>query len=343
MDSPNLTQLLIGHPFYAAAAARVDDVVRRTLDGEQQILPLCGPSRVGKTYATLPAQQQFPPQQEGARRTVPWLYIKMAQAPSLSSLPRAILKAAGMGAWASRHGGPEVLTGYAQDAVSRLGVRFLVIDEFHHYAEKGAKASALDAANAVKNFVDQTGLSCILPGLPSTMALLNRDEQLRARALAPHHFLPYVWAIENHRASFEAVLADILGHLETSGFAFSVPPDFALRVYTSSAGRIGMVVKLLNEACDLARANKLINTAIMRKAHGQAVRHETESANPFVGPVSDTDALASFIKLMHESGYTAEFLIQVAQAEGADPAFIDSLLKLTKMANTKKLQGRFGC
>jgi hypothetical protein len=59
--------------------------------------------------------------------------------------------------------------------------------------------------------------------------------------------------------------------------------------------------------------------------------------------VSDADALASFTKLMHESGYTLEFLIQMAQAEGADPAFIDSLLKSMKMANTKKLQGRFGC
>lgn len=343
MKSTNLTQLLIGHPFYVAASARVDDVVRRTLAGEQQILPLCGPSRVGKTYATLPAQQQFPPQQEGTRRIAPWMYIKIAQAPSLSSLPRSILKAAGMSAWASRRDGPEVLTGHAQDAVSRLGVKFLVIDEFHHYAEKGAKANALDAANAVKNFVDQTGLSCILPGLPSTMDLLNRDEQLRARALAPYHFLPYVWAIESHRLSFESVLADILGHLEESGFAFSVPPDFAVRVYTSSGGRIGMVVKLLNEACDLARASKLINAAVMRKAHGQAVRHETESANPFVGPVTDADALASFTKLMHESGYTPEFLVQMAQAEGADDAFIDRLLKSISKANTKKFRGRFGC
>lgn len=343
MDSPNLTNLKIDHPFYAASSARVNDVVRRTLAGEQQILPLCGPSRVGKTYATLPAEQQFPPQQEGAKRTVPWLYIKMSQAPSLSSLPRAILKAAGMGAWASRHGGPEVLTGYAQDAVSRLGVKFLVIDEFHHYAEKGAKASALDAANAVKNFVDQTGLSCILPGLPSTMALLNRDEQLRARALAPHHFLPYVWSIKDHRTQFENVLADILGHLESCGFTFSVPDDFAIRVYTSSSGRIGMVVKLLNEACDLARGSKVINLATMRKAHGQAVRHETDGANPFSGEVKEVDALASFSKLMHESGYTPEFLVQMARTEEADVDFVEYLLKSMTNANVKKLKGRFGC
>jgi len=343
MDAPNLNHLLIGHPFFAAASSRVDDVVRRTLAGEQLILPLCGPSRVGKTYATLPAQKVFPPRQEGARRSVPWLYIKMSQAPSLSSLPRTILKAAGMGAWASRHGGPEVLTGYAQDAIARLGVKFLVIDEFHHYAEKGAKASALDAANAVKNFVDQTGLSCILPGLPSTMSLLNRDEQLRARALAPHHFLPYVWAIKHHRSNFEEVLADILGHLEASGFAFDVPTDFSIRVYCSTAGRIGMVVKLLNEACDLARTGKRIDLAVMRKAHAQAVRHETESANPFIGNVSDADALASFIKLMHESGYSQEFLVQLVKAEGASDALVQRLYKDHVKAGVGKLLETFGC
>lgn len=343
MNTSNLNQLLIGHPAYAMAASRVDDIVRRTIAGEQQILPLCGPSRVGKTYATLPAQQQFPARQEGAKRTVPWLYIKMSQAPSLSSLPRAILKAAGMGAWASRHGGPEVLTGYAQDAVSRLGVRFLVIDEFHHYAEKGAKASALDAANAVKNFVDQSGLSCILPGLPSTMLLLNRDEQLRARALAPHHFLPYVWSIRSHRTNFENVLADILRYLECNGFVMSVPTDFMARVYTSSAGRIGVVVKLLNEACDIARAKKVIDVAVMRKAHGQAIRHETEGTNPFVGEISDAIAMASLLKLMYESGYTPEFLIQMARTEGADEALIERLLQAMTKAGLKKFRGRFGC
>ena len=343
MNSFNLNHSLISHAFFAQASSRVDDVVRRTLAGEQQILPLCGPSRVGKTYATLPAQERFPARQDGAKRTAPWLYIKMAQAPSLSSLPRAILKAAGMGAWASRHGGPEVLTGYAQDAVSRLGVRFLVIDEFHHYAEKGARTSALDAANAVKNFVDQTGVSCILPGLPSTMLLLNRDEQLRARALAPHHFLPYVWSIGGHRSNFENVLADILGYLEKNGFAFAVPTDFSIRVYISTGGRIGMVVKLLNEACDIARTTKLVDLAVMRKAHGQAVRHETEGANPFVGPVTDALALASFTHLMHESGYTPDFLAQMARTEGAGDALIERVLKVVSKANIKTFQGRFGC
>lgn len=343
MNTFNLNHLLIKHPLFQEAASRVDDVVRRTQAGEQLILPLCGPSRAGKTYATLPAQEQFPESKDGAKRTVPWLYIKMSQAPSLSSLPRAILKAAGMGAWASRHGGPEVLTGYAQDAVSRLGVRFLVIDEFHHYAEKGSKASALDAANAVKNFVDQSGLSCILPGLPSIMALLNRDEQLRARALAPHHFLPYAWPLDTHRADFEQVIADIVDYLESGGFHVETDSGLALRLYISTAGRIGMVVKLLNEACDIARDSRKISLAVMRKAHGRAVRHETESPNPFTGKVSDADADAAFNKIMYESGYSPEFLTKMTLAEGGSEAVANRFLKDSNKAGLKKLQETFGC
>lgn len=343
MSAPNLNKLLISHPLYAEAAARVDDIVQRTLAGEQQILPICGPSRVGKTYATLPAQQQFTESREGSKRTVAWLYVKISQAPSLSSLPRAILKAAGMGAWASNRSGPEVLTGQAQDAVRKLGVKFLVIDEAHHYAEKGSKASALDAANAVKNFVDQTGLSCILPGLPSLLGLLNRDEQLRARALASHHFLPYVWQIDDHRTKFEELLADILAYLERSGYSFSLSGDFAQRVYISTSGRIGMVVKLLNEACYIARESKRIDGTVLRKAHGQAVQHEAEGPNPFVGDVSDADALAAFTRLMHQSGYTPDLLSQVIRTEGGSDALAQRLMK-NKLANAaRKLSGQFGC
>ena len=346
MDSPslnNLTQLLISHPLYADAVARVDDTVRRTLAGEQQILPLCGPSRVGKTFATLPAQSRLPESREGTKHSMPWMYIKMSQAPSLSSLPREILKTAGMGAWASRRGGPEVLAQSARDAIKRLGVRILVIDEFHHYGEAGAKASALDAANAMKNFVDQTGVSCILPGLPSTMALLSRDEQLQARAQAEHHFLPYMWAIERHRAEFEEALASIVGYMEQAGFVFKMPADFALQVYVSTAGRIGMVVKLLNEACDLAREDRQIGPAVMRSAHGRAIRHETRSVNPFAAKVSDADAVAAYVKLMHDSGYSRAFMAQMIRLEGGEDAVADRILSSSRKDAAKQLQEQFAC
>ena len=292
MTTPNLRGLLFQHPSYVAASSRVDDVVRRTLEGEQIILPLCGPSRVGKTFATLPAQQKFPRRQEGSRRIVPWLYIKMSQAPSLSSLPRGILNAVGMSAWA-RKGNPEVLTGWARDAVHRTGVTFLVIDEFHHYAEAGAKASVRDAANAVKNFVDETGLSCIFTGLPTMTSLFEDDDQLDARAHAAYHFLPYIWIVKRQRQEFEEVLDSIVTHLRSAGFDVDLPDAFALRMYISSAGRIGLVVKLMNEACDLARKSMHIDPSILAKAHEQAMRGETDGPNPFRMVVSDADAVVS--------------------------------------------------
>jgi len=346
MNAPqntNLTKMLIQHPKYVETVGRVEDAVRRTLAGEQQILPICGPSRVGKTYATLPTQKRFAERREGSTRIMPWMYIKMSQAPSLSSLPREILKIAGLGAWASRRGGPEVLAQSARDAIQRLGVRVLVIDEFHHYAERGAKASALDAANAVKNFVDQTGISCILSGLPSIMSLLNRDEQIEARALAEHHFLPYMWEIDSHRKEFELVLESILDYLVEAGFVIDLKDDFALRTYISSAGRVGMIVKLMNEACDLARHTQRIDLAVMQQAHARAIRHETKGANPFAGSVTNADAMAAFVRLMQNSGYSSEFMAMAIRLEGGSDAIASRFAATQGKAAARRMQEQFAC
>ena len=342
MTTPNLQGLLLQHPSYVAASSRVDDVVRRTQDGQQIILPLCGPSRVGKTYATLPAQKRFPRRQEGARRIVPWLYIKMSQAPSLSSLPRGILNAVGMNAWA-RKGSPEVLTGLARDAVHRLGVIFLVIDEFHHYAEAGARASALDAANAVKNFVDETGLSCILTGLPTMRSLFEGDDQLEARAHAAHHFLPYIWILKGQRREFEAVLDSIVTHLRTAGFHIELPEAFVLRVYISTAGRIGLVVKLMNEACDLARRTMRINASVLSNAHAQALRSATDGLNPFRVSVSDADAVAAFTKVMSKSGYPLEFMAETVRQHGGSDEDAARFLKMEHDGAVKTARRKYGC
>ncbi len=342
MTTPNLQNLLFQHPSYVAASSRVDDVVRRTQGGEQIILPLCGPSRVGKTFATLPAQQRFPSRQEGSRRIVPWVYIKMSQAPSLSSLPRAILNAVGMRAWAQK-GSPEVLTGLARDAVHRLGVIYLVIDEFHHYAEAGARASALDAANAVKNFVDETGLSCIFTGLPTMRSLFEGDDQIEARAHAAHHFLPYIWILKRQRDEFEEVLESIVAHLRAVGFEINLPDGFVLRTYISTAGRIGLVVKLMNEACDLARNSMRIDPNVLSKAHSQALLSETDGLNPFRAQVSEPDAVAAFTKVMLKSGYSLDYMAKTVRQQGGSNDDAARFLKMEQQSATNKARKKFGC
>lgn len=344
MTTSNLNNLLIEHPLYVEAMERVSDIVRRAEAGEQLILPMCGPSRVGKNFAILPTQQRYAQTADpDGRRVMPWLYIKIAQTPSLSSLPRAILFATGVSAWANRRGGPEALMAAAADAIRRLRVRFLVIDEFHHFAEKGARAAALDAANAVKNFVDMTGVTCILPGLPTMLGLLNRDEQLRARAQAPFHFLPYAWIVRQQRVDFSAAITALLSQIEQGGVQLDLADDFVLRAYVATAGRIGVFVKLMNEACDLARASGRISMQTMRRAHGNAIRHDTDGPNPFSDPPAESAAMAAFTKLMKESGYSEEFVDRALHLQGASAAAMRKVSRTQRNAAIESMQEAFAC
>lgn len=339
-----LNKVLVEHPLYSEANRRVEDIVRRTEAGEQHILLMCGPSRVGKNYAIWPVQQRFDPKVAGdGRRERPWLYVKIAQTPSLSTLPRAILIATGMTPWAVRRGGPEPLMAAAVDAIQRLRVRVLVIDEFHHFSEKGARAAALDAANSVKNFVDLTGVTCIMPGLPTMLGLLNRDEQLRARAQAPFHFLPYAWAIKHQRADFAEAIRTLLRELESAGMELSLDADFVFRAYVATAGRIGVFVKLMNEACDLARESRRINMATMRRAHGNAIRHDSDGPNPFADCPAEEQAMAALVKLLRESGYSAEFIDRSLHLQGVSAAAMRKVSRTQRNVAIETMQEAFAC
>ena len=339
-----LNNVLVEHPLYVEANSRVEDIIRRTLAGEQHLLFVNGASRVGKNYAIDEVQLRHFPKVDGdGRRERPWLYVKIAQTPSLSTLPRAILIAAGMTPWAVRRSGPEPLMAAAVDAIQRLRVRVLVIDEFHHFAEKGARAAALDAANSVKNFVDLTGVTCIMPGLPTMLGLLNRDEQLRARAQAPFHFFPYAWVVKHQRSDFAEAICSLLRRLESAGMELSLDADFVLRAYVATAGRIGIFVKLMNEACDLARESRRITMKTMHRAHGNAIRHDSDGPNPFADCPAEEQAMAAFVKLLRESGYSADFIDRTLHLQGASAAAMRKVSRTQRNAAIENMQEAFAC
>lgn len=321
--SAALNGLFLNHPLFKEVVDLVLDLERRTVKGEQLLLPICGPSRVGKTFAIEPLKRHLAPRQVATRRVMPMLYVKTPAKPSLSSLPRAILQAAGLNSWASR-GGPEVLTTTAIDCLKRLETRIVVVDEFQHLAKKTATAAAQDVSDWFKNFLDQTGTSAVLLGTPPALKVIEADDQFASRGQAVHHLLPYCWSIPAQREEFEKAADTLQRELTNRGYTVNVGEDLPLRLAVATGVRIGMTIKLLNEACNLAGHGGVIDNAMLARAFKQAINKPLKTPNPFAMDVCDRDAVASFLRTMRNACYDDEFVIaSMADANASQLAIAD--------------------
>lgn len=286
------------------AQDRVNDLERRAKAGEKLILPLLGVTRVGKNHATAQFQHRHKAHEDDGVKIRPVLFVKAPSNPTYASLPQSILIALGLNAWANP-GKPELMTVQAQSILARSRTLYIIWDEFQHFAKLRKGDSKENVADWLKNFSEVTGISIILLGTPLVEQLLDHDGQIRDRALAPHHLLPYNWGITRERDEFNDALDQMLQVVVESGYVVNFAEDLNLPIYTSAGGRIGMVVKLLNEACDMARNSKVIDRRVLLEAHSKSVNLKTINYNPFASSIdlSEGDAVDAYFSILRQSGY----------------------------------------
>jgi hypothetical protein len=128
------------------------------------------------------------------------------------------------------------------------GVRIIMIDEFQHFYDKERKKVMHSVADWFKVLVDRCKVALVVSGLPSCQAVLNQNEQLAGRFLAPIHMPRFDWSDDDLRGQF----IDILECFHSSLDQFELPAldsdEMAFRFYCASGGLIGYVVKILRQA-----------------------------------------------------------------------------------------------
>lgn len=321
MTGPNLSTLpfegvLVQHPLFMSALERVADFERRTAAGDKLILPIFGPTRVGKNFTTSLLQMRNRPRREDNLNLRPCLLVKTPPKPTLRSLPEAILLAMGLPG-ATGGVSNDALTGHVRGLIKRARTKYIIFDEVQQFVEARSRVTNRQVSDWLKNFSETTDVSLILLGLPSAAGFLDSNEQLRDRALAPYHLLPYNWVSVQERAQFEAALVEILQLTVEHGYTITLPENWERAFYASSGGRIGMVVKLLSEALDLGREHGRIDPLVLAQAHTHTVDMRTIAYNPFErGDLSDQDAINAFLVVMKQSGYTDELVSALMRREG---------------------------
>lgn len=293
---------LIEHATFRDGFDRLESTVQRGLKGESLIFPIFGPTRVGKSELIKTVMADHAPKViEGIRR-LPIVRVPTPVNPTRRSLPIALLEALGSPRY--NRSSSEELTRMAYELIKITGTRVVVFDELQHFVEHGSRTAAREAADWLKVLGEEMNLTLVLTGLPVANEVLTRNEQLRDRAEKVFYFRPYNWNHEGEQLEFRRTLMSLTEAFTEAGWRVpeATDLDYGKRVYASTLGRIGMLVKVFHAAEHLAEGRSITETTLA-KAYAQTVNTGFLEFNPFEGdPPVESLLGQGFAKMLTEAG-----------------------------------------
>jgi hypothetical protein len=110
-------------------------------------------------------------------------------------------------------GAPDPGHGTENERTRRLKVlmkgaqtRMLMVDELHHFYDKGTKAIIHHVTDWLKILVDDLRCALVVAGLPSSKAVIDQNEQLAGRFQSPVHLSRFLWTKLDDRQDFIGIL-----------------------------------------------------------------------------------------------------------------------------------------
>ena len=290
---------LVCHDRFNAVAGEIHAVWTRARQGDPQILPVIGPTRVGKTKLlerVIHGHVQSSPEHSHE-------VISIVSPKHLTgrALPDACLASLGLSAVMFKN--EAAATEVFVKAVRKHGTKLIIFDETQHMLERGSSTTVRAAADFLKMLFDQTQASLLLVGLPALTGLFQANEQLADRARRPVQYFPYAWSGADYK-SFRSALAAALQFLVERGWeTFDLKDaEFARRMYVASAGRYGLINKLFMEV-QCSGSERALQEEFAQ-AYEQVVIGRGVTFNPFdVAQTVQTEHMAlAYAQVMKEAG-----------------------------------------
>lgn len=239
---PLLSQI-VRHDAFERVSAEIDLRLATRLPGTGSIIPVFGPTRVGKSEIMRRLEKRAAP----AHSLPPMKNVIRAKLPPQTNgrdIYVAILNKLGR-----RPRQNEVTTSVKArvfQGLESLNIDVVVLDEVNHIAERGSNLSPRAAADHLKAIVDETGVTLILDGLPRFQRIIDQNEQLRDRASGTILLKPYDWQESDDREAFATAADAAIVSLEGSGFPVGLEfEDFVRRLYGASGGRVPMMMRII--------------------------------------------------------------------------------------------------
>lgn len=264
--------ILVPHTAVQLAMSRIwQCYVAATYSKEPICLALIGPSRSGKSSVLENIESRDPQIRLDDGLIVPILRVSTPSSPTVKGLAEILL---------AKLGDPSPGKGTETNMTSRLitllkaaKTKMIMIDEFQHFYDKSSHKVMHHVADWLKLLIDQSRVALVVSGLPSCQAVLNQNEQLAGRFLAPIHMPRFDWKNGNLREEFIAILGAFQEGLSEYDLPKLDSDTMAFRFYCASGGLIGYVAKILREAIwnAISANTNVISLEDLAKAHYNSV------------------------------------------------------------------------
>ena len=267
-------KILVSHTAFSDAVSQIESCFEySTASNDPICIALVGESRTGKSRVLETCALNHPVERLEDGLIVPILRIKAPSKPTVKGMIEVMLD--GLGAPDSHRGTENEKTRRLKILLTETQTHMVMIDEFQHFVDKGTKAVMHHVADWLKILVDDMKCALVVAGLPTCQAVIETNEQLGGRFLAPIQMPRFSWENVQHRREFRSILRSFDDEL---GKAYEIPKlyldEMAFRFWCATGGLFGYLVKLLRSVVWLCRVNgrkQIITLADLDVAHARSV------------------------------------------------------------------------
>ncbi len=268
---------LVPHQAFETAKKSVEQCFAYADNAAEPIcIALIGESRTGKTRVQEECVALHPPVRNKDGLKSPILWVKTPSKPTVKALAEAMLQE--LQDPKPNSGTENSMTTRMVTLLRKCETRMVILDEFQHFYDKVAHTVMFHVSDWLKVLADDAGVALVVSGLPTCNAVIEQNEQLAGRFVAPVLMPRFDWTLASHREEFTTIVGAFHDSMQTY---FDLPnlasDEMAFRCYCGTGGLVGYLAKFLRQAVwnALDSGTTRITLADLQTAHDQAVWHRS--------------------------------------------------------------------
>lgn len=235
---------------------------------------LLGVSGVGKSFLARRYKEAHPNYNQGDTTIVPVVHFAIPSTPSKKQMYQAFIK--GFGPLTAR-GTAEDLKGRAKTLCEACKTEIILIDEVHHFIDRGSARTYTAAGDALKELIESINLPVALIGAPRSKTLFLHNSQLRSRVTSTHWVLPFSYS---DIAELMGFLYALTSDWPEPGRVWLASEAVATRIFFATDGIHRNVVRLVAGIEEELASKAVLNFSLLSQ-----VFRENFWSNP--GPACD--------------------------------------------------------
>jgi hypothetical protein len=242
-----VSEVRIDHPAYSGAINAIEKAIR---GAGQSTSPVCvmlvGETGTGKSSVIKDVCAEF-----AAERSKTGLKSALVHATAPSNgtpkgMAEMLLRALGDPHYT--RGSLSAMTARLYKLLESVGCQAILVDEFQHLADKGQRITLHRASDWLKVLVEDQPYALIGAGLPECRRVVTQNAQLSRRFSAPIVMPTFRWNSKGSQNSWRMLLGAFQENLDPFELPDLKSEEIAYRMYLASAGRIGLLAKILEQA-----------------------------------------------------------------------------------------------